>query len=109
MFILILIIILAIFFINQVFLAIVNPEILLFSEKLGGNKAKIYLITNALIGVLPIALFLRGKYQIGIILAIIYFGYNLYWIYISYHTVGIFLILSFVVSILTIIFFKLEK
>jgi len=106
--ILILIVTLTISFIGQIFIVIINPEVFLFGEKLGGDKARIYLLTDALIGILPIALLLRRRYQSGIILTAIYFGYNLYWIYISYHTVGSFVVLSFIVSILALIFLKLK-
>ncbi len=104
----ILIIILAIAFIGQIFMAIVNPEVFLFSEKLSGEKAKIYLIASALISILPMALLLKKRYQSGIISTILYFGYNLYEIYMSHHVVSPFVASSFVVSILALMFFKLK-
>jgi len=103
-----LIAILVITFMGQIFIIVVNPEVFLFGEKLGGSKARVYLLVNASIGILPIVLLLRRRYQSGIILAILYSGYNLYWIYMSYHTVGSFVLLSFIVSILALTFFKLK-
>jgi len=48
---LLLIVILAIAFIGMIFIAYINPEVFLFGEKLGGNKARIYLLGNALVGI----------------------------------------------------------
>ena len=105
---LVLIIILAVDFIGQVFMAIVNPEVFLLGGKLSGEKARIYLIANALVSILSVVLLLKKRCQIGIILAILYFGYNLCILYISCHMVSPFVALSFVVSTTALMFFRLK-
>jgi hypothetical protein len=54
-----LIIILAIASIGRIFIATINPEVFFFGEKLGGKPAKVYLLANGFIGILPIVLLLR--------------------------------------------------
>lgn len=103
-----LIVILAITFTGMIFVAIINPEVYLFGKKLAGDEAGIYLLANAFIGVFSMVLILKKNYQIGIILALLYFGYNAYEGYISYQTITPFKILSLVIPILALICLKLE-
>ena len=108
LFIRLLMIILVFYIIANIFIAVINPETFLFSKKLSGEKAIIYLLSNALIGIILLALLLTKNYQNGIFLSILYFGYNIIEKYITYQTLSPFAILSLIVSVLALIYFKLE-
>ncbi|WP_048086620.1 hypothetical protein [Ferroglobus placidus] len=103
-----LIAVLGISFISKIFIAYLNPEIFFFGEKLGGDKARIYLLANALVGIFLVALLLKKDYWKGTVLAILYFGYNACEGYISYQTVTPFTLLSLLLPILTLILLKLD-
>ncbi len=105
---LLLIVILVISIIGRIFIAYINPEVFLFGEKLSGDKARIYLLGNALAGIFLVALLLKKNYWQSTILTTLYFGYNVYEGYISYQTITPFTLLSLTLPILILICLKLD-
>ncbi|CAD7776835.1 hypothetical protein AIOGIFDO_02026 [Candidatus Methanoperedenaceae archaeon GB37] len=103
-----LIVMLAIAFIGRIFIAYINPEVFLVGEKLGGDKARIYLLGNALASIFLAALLLKKNYWMGTVLTTLYFGYNVYEGYIFYQTITPFTLLSLIIPILTLISLKLD-
>ncbi len=103
-----LIIILAIVIIGKIFIAYINPEVFFFGEKLGGDKARIYLIGNASVCIFLVILLLKKNYWKGTILTTLYFIYNIYEGYISYQTIPHFILFSLIISILMLICLKLN-
>jgi len=61
-------------FLGSVFVSFINPESYFFGEKLGGEKATIYLLIRGIAGIV-IAYLLFKKKSKSEILSVLYFGY----------------------------------
>jgi len=92
---------------GHLFIAIINPETFFFGEKWGGEKARVYLVANAFVA-LSVSVLIKKNYQLGINLAILYFIYNAYEIYVSYQTITPLTIFSLIVPVMALIYFKLK-
>lgn len=70
----ILIIMLITNFISLAIFSLINPECYFFEIKISGLNALLYMLTNGYIGILVAYSLIKEKY--GVIVALMYFGYN---------------------------------
>jgi len=69
-----LIVLLVLYFLGSVFSIFTNPEGYFFGEKLGGQRAIIYLSIYVTVGILIVYLLFKKK-SVGEVLSVLYFGY----------------------------------